>query len=62
MAFMKKLVTSIMFVTMFAALTGTVQAGVTGPIKVDCVPDAGTTSALMGIALTGLAIVRRFIR
>jgi len=54
---MKKLVTFSIVVTVFAALTGTVQA-----CEIDQVPDAGTTSSLMGIALAGLAIVRRFIR
>jgi len=46
-----------MAVTVFAALTGSAQA-----ITIAPVPDAGTTSALMGIALAGLAIVRRFVR
>ena len=62
---MKKLVAFTMLATIFAALIGTAQAGQT---VVDCVstvdrvPDAGTTSALMGVALAGLAIVRRFVR
>jgi hypothetical protein len=54
---MKKIITSIMAVTVFAAVTGSVQAVSIAPI-----PDAGTTSALMGIAIAGLAIVRRFVR
>jgi len=55
---MKKIIISIIAVTIFVSLTGAVQAGqVTGRV-----PDAGTTSSLMGIALAGLAIVRRFIR
>ena len=48
-----------MLVTVFIALTGVVQAG---QVLTNQVPDAGTTSALMGIALAGLALVRRFIR
>jgi len=47
-----------MVVTVFAALTGVAQ---TTPVT-NNVPDAGTTSALMGIALAGLAVVRRFVR
>jgi hypothetical protein len=56
---MKKIITLIMAVTVFAALTGVVQAG---HVITNQAPDAGTTSALMGIALAGLAVVRRFIR
>ncbi len=48
-----------MLATIFVALIGTAQAGIA---TVNNVPDAGTTSALMGIALAGLAIVRRFVR
>jgi hypothetical protein len=54
---MKKIITSIMALTLFVALTGSAHA-----INIVSVPDAGTTSALMGIALAGLAIVRRFVR
>jgi hypothetical protein len=55
---MKKIITSTMALTLFVALTGSAQA-----INVIAnIPDAGTTSALMGIALAGLAIVRRFVR
>ena len=55
---MKKITTSIIALAMFVALTGVAQAN---PVT-NNVPDAGTTSSLMGIALAGLAIVRRFIR
>ena len=55
---MKKIITSVIALAMFVALTGVAHAdGVVTPV-----PDAGTTSALMGVALAGLAIVRRFIR
>ena len=47
-----------MFVSTFAALAGVAQASI-GNVNV---PDAGTTSALMGFALAGLAVVRRFVR
>jgi hypothetical protein len=62
---MKKLVT---LSILFATLTSIVQAGQFDQIINNClietnnVPDAGTTSALMGIALAGLAVVRRFVR
>ena len=46
-----------MALTLFVALTGVAQASLTNNV-----PDAGTTSALMGVALAGLAIVRRFVR
>ena len=55
--YMKKIITSIMALTLFVALTGVAQASLTNNV-----PDAGTTSALMGVALAGLAIVRRFVR
>jgi hypothetical protein len=55
---MKKLTASVIAIVAFVALTGVAQAGeVTRPV-----PDASTTSALMGIALAGLAVVRRFVR
>ncbi len=47
-----------MALTLFVALTGSAHA----INNIVSVPDAGTTSALMGIALAGLAIVRRFVR
>jgi hypothetical protein len=55
---MKKIITSIMALTLFVALTGVAQAN----LVTNNVPDAGTTSALMGMALAGLAVVRRFVR
>jgi hypothetical protein len=54
---MKKIITSILAVAIFVALTGVAQA-----TQVGNVPDAGTTSTLLGIAVGGLAIVRRFVR
>jgi hypothetical protein len=54
---MKKIITSAMILALFGALTGVAQAG----ISIN-VPDAGSTSALMGIAFAGLAVIRRFIR
>jgi hypothetical protein len=55
---MKKIITLSIVLALFVALTGSAQA-----IQViSSAPDAGTTSALMGIAVAGLAIVRRFIR
>ena len=47
-----------MLVSIFVALTGVAQAS----LVANNVPDAGTTSALMGFALAGLAVVRRFVR
>ena len=55
---MKKIITSIMALALFVALTGAAQAT---PVT-NNIPDAGTTSALMGMALAGLAVVRRFVR
>jgi VPDSG-CTERM motif len=59
---MKKSVVFTVLATMttYAAFTGTVQAGEIGQIF-NC-PDVGTTSGLLGIALAGLAIVKRFVR
>jgi len=55
---MKKIITSTIAIAIFVSLTGVAQAGqVTHPV-----PDAGTTSSLLGIALAGLAVVKRFIR
>jgi Zn-dependent alcohol dehydrogenase len=53
---MKKLITLVIAIVAFSAMAGLAQAAqfVT--------PDAGSTSALMGIALVGLAAVRRFVR
>jgi hypothetical protein len=57
---MKNLTTLVIAIVAFVALAGVAQAG--SVTTVDRVPDAGTTSALMGIALAGLAAVRRFVR
>jgi len=45
-----------MALVVFASLTGVAYAS---PVAT---PDAGSTSALMGMALVGLAAVRRFVR
>jgi hypothetical protein len=57
---MKKLISPVIGVFAFIVLAGVAQAGTV--TTANHVPDAGTTSALMGIALAGLAAVRRFIR
>jgi hypothetical protein len=57
---MKNLTTSVIAIVAFVALAGVAQAATV--TTVDHVPDAGTTSALMGIALAGLAVARRFVR
>jgi hypothetical protein len=57
---MKNLTTSVIAIVAFVALAGVAQAATV--TTVDRVPDAGTTSVLMGIALAGLAVVRRFVR
>jgi VPDSG-CTERM motif len=54
---MKKIITLVMVFVVFVSLTGVAHAGLT----IDA-PDVGSTSALMGIALAGLAVVRRFVR
>jgi hypothetical protein len=56
---MKKLITLVIVTVAFIAMAGVAQAGVLG---IQVVPDVGSTSALMGIALVGLAAVRRFVR
>jgi hypothetical protein len=57
---MKKLISPVIGVFAFIVLAGVAHAGTV--TTSNHVPDAGTTSALMGIALAGLAVVRRFIR
>jgi hypothetical protein len=57
---MKKLISSVIGVFAFIVLAGVAHAGTV--TTSNHVPDAGTTSALMGIALAGLAVVRQFIR
>jgi hypothetical protein len=54
---MKKLT---ILAVVFVALAGVAHAGTV--VTVPRVPDAGATSALLGIALAGLAAVRRFVR
>jgi hypothetical protein len=56
---MKNLTTSAIIILAFVALTGVAQAG---QVTTNPVPDAGTTSALMGIAFASLAAARRFLR
>jgi hypothetical protein len=56
---MKKLITLVIAIVAFSAMAGVAQAGM---LAVQVVPDVGSTSALMGIALVGLAAVRRFVR
>jgi hypothetical protein len=56
---MKKLPVSMIAIVAFVALTGVAQAG---DVTTRPVPDAGSTSALLGVALAGLAAIRRFIR
>jgi hypothetical protein len=56
---MKKLITLVIAIVAFSAMAGVAQAGV---LAIQVVPDVGSTSALMGIALVGLAAVRRFVR
>ena len=48
---------SIIALTLFVALTGVANASV----SVSAVPDAGSTSVLMGLALAGIAVAKRFI-
>jgi len=47
---------TIVALTLFVALTGVANA------SVSAVPDAGSTSVLMGLALAGIAVAKRFIR
>jgi VPDSG-CTERM motif len=54
---MKKLITVVIAIVAFSAMAGVAQAA-----QFVHTPDAGSTSALMGIALVGLAAVRRFVR
>lgn len=49
---------SIIALTLFVALTGVANAT---SVSVT-VPDAGSTSVLMGLALAGIAVAKRFIR
>ena len=56
---MKKLITLVIAAVAFIAMAGVAQAGI---LAFEPVPDVGSTSALMGIALVGLAAVRRFVR
>ena len=48
---------TIVALTLFVALTGVANA-----VTSVAVPDAGSTSVLMGLALAGIAVAKRFIR
>ena len=48
---------SIIALTLFVALTGVANAS-----PAPAVPDAGSTSVLMGLALAGIAVAKRFTR
>ena len=54
---MKKLITVSMYLVIGALVSGVASA--TTPAAV---PDAASTSALLGMSLAGLAVVRGFIR
>jgi hypothetical protein len=58
---MKKISTLLITIGAFVGMAGVAQASV-GMMSIATVPDLGSTSALMGIALVGLAAVRRFVR
>ena len=55
---MKKMITLAMALVIFSSLVGVARA----TSEVQTVPDASSTSALMGMALVGLAAFRRFVR
>jgi VPDSG-CTERM motif len=57
---MKMTTKLVILITAFIALGGVAQANVM--MAIATVPDAGTTSVLMGVALAGLAVARRYIR
>jgi len=50
---------SIIVITLLVALTGVANAT---QVTTNNVPDAGSASVLMGLALAGIAAVKRFIR
>ena len=50
---------AIIVLTLLVALTGVASAT---PIETAPAPDAGSTSVLMGLALAGITVARRFIR
>jgi VPDSG-CTERM motif len=50
---------SIIVITLLVALTGVANAT---QVSTNNVPDAGSASVLMGLALAGIAAVKRFIR
>jgi hypothetical protein len=58
---MKKITASVITIVAFFVLAGVAQAHndvvITHPV-----PDAGMTSSLIGIAVAGLAFVKRFVR
>jgi len=53
---MKQTLTLLIALTVVALMSGVAQASPTS------VPDAGTTSSLMILALGGLTVLRRFVR
>jgi len=53
---MKRLITTLFVATLFAGISGVAQASVVS------LPDAGSTSSLIVMALGGLAILRRYVR
>ena len=53
----KRILDLLMVLTLLGAFTQAASASVTLPV-----PDAGSTSAMLGLAFVGLASVRRFIR
>ena len=54
---MKRITSSILIALMFVAVTGVAQA-----TPVNTVPDVGSTSSLIAIAMGGLAVLRRYLR
>ena len=57
---MKKLITVSMYLIIGALVSGVASAiGLPSP---NAVPDAASTSMLLGATLTGLAVVRSFVR
>jgi hypothetical protein len=56
---MKKIITSVIAIVAFSAMAGVAQAQM---LAVAPAPDISSTSALMGIALVGLAAARRYFR
>lgn len=57
---MKKILTVSLLVAVVTMMSGVAQAAVIPPTN--NVPDAGSTSALVALALSGLTILRRYVR